>query len=289
MHQQRTVETMASELGRAWPEDLARAIESALSAGYTGPAVTVENLAWAVAWLVVVEGDACLSIAKYRPGPGSLADLRRAMTEQARSGVEPSPLARLARSVACEHRTDRQHPAVAQDPSTLLAHSERNIERLSRDVLPRVERLSDPEVSSLGWSAVFECYWSRKSSRRWAGMSAFSTLVIQVGRREQHRQSGRRAVSIGFDLVERRTGARRLDANERAEFREAYEACRDALAPRQRLAAALHFERGVAKSQIAILLDVGRPRVTALIDRATRQIGECLAQKGWAPSPEAVR
>lgn len=206
-------------------------------------------------------------------------------------------LEQLTLSVACEQRVDWHPPGVP--PVDAERAWEYVYTRCNPEVLGYVagrfgNRAGDPDsIVAEAWSRVFADSWSTKASRRFLGMSRVSTFVGGV------------ATYIALDILGAQRAHEVYDENPDAtdsspstagrtlgveddparglmddQMRRHVRQCLAAASKRQRMAAELVWFREFTNAQAAEVLDVSRPRMTQLLQRAGEIVRNCLQRRG---------
>lgn len=267
-------------------------------------AMSPERLAWAVAFNVTGEGLAT----DARPARGKRTYLdywspetswSTVWSELAASptgdGPGRAPLVELATSVACEQRSDWQHPSAprldpAQAHTVFAALYDRYLPKVTGYVARQFRRRAgDPQdVAVEAWSRVFLEYWSADAWKRVLGISAISSLVCgtayYVGcdllRRQKGRAAADPAVPPGRLAVVERVADAGGDPLEAAELETHVRRCRTGLPARQQVAARMVWDYEMRQIDVARQLGVSAPAVSQLLDKARKAMHACLKSKG---------
>jgi RNA polymerase sigma factor (sigma-70 family) len=301
------LEQRCSVLLKHFDTDFASSIGVLRQMGAPTSKLSVERLAWAVAFNL--DGGAGMFIDKalsqqamagykdrWQPEtPWSVVwtSLTKPFSERsAHSGS--SLLSELALSAACEQREDWQHPS-----SRPVCLSDANLAfefvyTQNKDKVLGIcqrfgEGIENPDaIADEAWSRVFCDYWSRQARKRFLGLSRISTFVCQVARylvidEIRHRESLVTTVEdandgenhlveqlgVSFDPTER-TMANQLHARIRK--------CMDRLPAKRRIVSEMVWSQELTAKAVAQRLQVSEPAISQHLKKARETIRACLGE-----------
>jgi RNA polymerase sigma factor (sigma-70 family) len=301
------LEQRCSVLLKHFKADLASSISVLERMGAPTSKVSIQKLAWAVAFNIDGGSGTFVSGALSQQPMTGYKDHWQPETawsvvwaSLSRSFPEPSAhcgsslLSELALSVACEQRDDWQHPSARPIDLSDANQAFEFVYTQNKDKVLGIcqkfgARTENPEaIADEAWSRVFCDYWSMQARKRFLGLSRISTFVCQVARylvidEIRHQEPLVTTVEDASEgetrLVEQLGVAFDPTGQIMAEqLRARIKKCMDRLPAKRRVVSEMVWNQQLASKTVALRLQVSEPAISQHLKKARESIRACLEE-----------